>query len=130
MALTHLSCCRELLDVEVHEHGKQQHDAEEGLEPVGIPARVYDAQACHAEDEGTDRNADGAAVAAGHQGATHHRGDDVQELVPHTIAGLEDVEVVQVVHAGEPAEKPYWHEEADLDASDRHTDRAGRSGVS
>src|SRR4029077_18033618 len=73
---------------------------------------------------------DGVAVTTGHQGATHHRGDDVEELVTHTIAGLEDGEVVQVVHAGEPAEEPYGHEQTDLDASDRHTDRAGRSGVS
>ena len=100
------------------------------LNQFGIPARVHDAQAGHAEDEGTDRDADGVAVAAGHQGATDHRGDDVEELVAHTVAGLEHVEVVQVVHAGEPAEEPDGHEQADLDPGDRHTDRAGRRGVS
>ena len=49
--------------------------------------------------------------------------------LPSTVAGLEHVEVVQGVHAGEPAEKPYGHEQADLDPGDRHTDRAGRRGV-
>src|SRR6478752_10812232 len=50
----HLSGGRELLDVEVDHHGEQEHDAEEGPEPVRVPSGVHDAQAGHAEDEGAD----------------------------------------------------------------------------
>ena len=99
------------------------------LNQLGSQPGVDDAEAGHAEDEGADRDADGVAVAAGHQGATHHRGDDVDELVAQAVAGLDDVEVVQGVHAGEPAEEPDGHEQADLDPGDRHTDRTGRRGV-
>src|SRR5215218_854985 len=126
---THLSSGRESLDVEVDHHGEQQHDAEEGLEPVRVPPGVDDAEAGHAEDEGTDGDADGVAVAAGEERATHDGGDDVEELVADAVAGLERVVVVQVVHAGEPGEEGNGHEEADLDPGDRDTHRASRGGV-
>ena len=35
----------ELLDVQVHRDGEQEHDAEEGTEPVRVPAGVDDALA-------------------------------------------------------------------------------------
>src|SRR6478735_11007845 len=81
----HLSGGRELLDVEVDHDGEQEHDAEEGLEPVRVPPGVDDAQAGHAEDEGADGHADGVAVAAGQERATHDGGDDVEELVAHAV---------------------------------------------
>src|SRR6478736_8944249 len=45
----------ELLDRQVHGNGEQQHDPEEGLEPVRVPAGVDDALLGHAEDERTQR---------------------------------------------------------------------------
>src|SRR5262245_32076114 len=64
----------EAFDVEVDHHREEEHDAEEGLEPVGVPAGVDDAEAGHAEDEGADGDADGVAVAAGEEGAADHGG--------------------------------------------------------
>src|SRR6478752_10815942 len=125
----HLSGGRELLDVEVDHDGEQEHDAEEGLEPVRVPPGIHDAQAGHAEDEGADGHADRVAVTAGQERATDHRGDDVEELVAHAVAGLEGVEVVEVVHAGEPGEEGHGHEETDLDPGDRHAHGASRGGV-
>ena len=104
----------EPLDVEVDQHGEQQHHAEEGLEPVGVPAGVDDAEAGHAEDERADRDADRVAVAAGEQRAADDRGDDVEELVADAVAGLQRVEPVEGVHADEPAEERHRHEQADL----------------
>src|SRR6478736_4977534 len=101
----HLSSGRELLDVEVDHHGEQEHDAEEGAEPVRVPAGVDDAEARHAEDERADGDADGVAVAAGEEGSADDGGDDVEELVPDAVAGLEGVELVEGVHADEPAEE-------------------------
>src|SRR6478735_6191913 len=121
----HLSSGRELLDVEVDHHGEQEHDAEEGAEPVRVPAGVDDAEARHAEDERAEGDADGVAVAARQQRAADDRRDDVEELVADAVAGLQDVEVVEVVHAGEPAEERDGHEEADLDGGDGHADRSG-----
>src|SRR6476661_5731660 len=123
----HLSGGRELLDVEVDHDGEQEHDAEEGAEPVGVPAGVDDAEARHAEDERAD--GDAVAVAAGEQRATHDRGDDVEELVADAVAGLEGVELVERVHADEPAEERHAHEEADLDGLDRDADGTGGVGV-
>src|SRR3954471_5658343 len=100
----HLSGGRESLYVEVYHDGEQEHDAEEGLEPVGVPAGVDDAQAGHAEDERADGDADRVAEAAGEQGAADHRGDDVEELVADAAAGLQRVEAEQLVHADEPAQ--------------------------
>src|SRR6478752_7553309 len=125
----HLSSGRELLDVEVDHDGEQEHDAEERAEPVGGPAGVDDAEARHAEDEGAESHTDGVAVAAGEQRAAHDRSDDVEELVADAVASLQDVEVVEVVHAGEPAEERHGHEEAHLDGGDGHTDGASRSGI-
>src|SRR6476661_10062388 len=102
---TNLSGGRELLDVEVDHDGEQEHDAEEGLEPVRVPPGIHDAQAGHAEDEGADGHADGVAVAAGEHRAADDRRDDVEELVADAVAGLERVVVVQVVHAGEPGQE-------------------------
>src|SRR6476620_2922477 len=125
----HLSGGREPLDVEVDHDGEQEHDAEEGPEPVGVPAGVDDAEARHAEDERADGDADGVAVAAGEQRATHDRGDDVEELVADAVAGLEGVELVERVHADEPAEERHAHEQADLDGLDRDADGTGGVGV-
>src|SRR6476661_4250757 len=106
----HLSGGRELLDVEVDHDGEQEHDAEEGLEPVRVPACVDDAEARHAEDERADGDAEGVAVAAGQERAADDRRDDVEELVADAVAGLEGVVVVEVVHAGEPAQEGHRHE--------------------
>src|SRR4051794_36403746 len=118
----HLPCGRESLDVQVDADGEQEHDPEEGLEPVRVPACVDDAQAGHAEDECTDGDADGVPVAAGEPHAAHDRRDDVEELVADAVAGLQDVEVVEVVHPAEPAQKCDRHEQANLYPHDGHTD--------
>src|SRR4029450_5664854 len=125
---THLSYRGESLHVQVDHHGEQQHDAKEGLEPVGVPAGIDDAEAGHAEDECADGHPPRVAVAAGQQCSAHYCGDDVEELIPHAVAGLQRVEPVQVVHAGEPAEEGHRHKKSDLDPSHRHADStsAGR----
>src|ERR1035438_165863 len=94
MALTSLPGAGELLDVQVQEDGKQEHQAQEGLEPVRVPARVDDALRGHPEDEGADRGADSRPVTAGEEGATHDCRDDVEELVTNTLSRLHRVEGV------------------------------------
>src|SRR3954463_3167127 len=115
-----LSCARQVLDVQVDHDRQEQHDPEERPEPVGVPAGVHDAEAGHAEDEGADRDTDAVAVSAGEQGSADHRGDDVKELVTYAVAGLQHVEVVEVVHSGEPGKEGDCHEQSDLDTYDRH----------
>src|SRR3954451_5955397 len=124
-----LSCARQVLDVQVDHDRQQQHDPEERLEPVGIPAGVHDAEAGHAEDESADGDTDAVAVATGEQGSAYHRGDDVEELVTHAVAGLQHIEVVEVVHSGEPGEEGHRHEQADLDTYDRDTHGASRGSI-
>src|ERR671915_776395 len=114
-----------VLDVEVQDDREQQHRAEEELEPVRVPAGEHDALGGHAEDERADRGADRRAVAAGEQAAADHRGDDVEELVAHALAGLHGVEREQGVHPVEPAHERDAHEQADLHLVHRDADRAG-----
>src|SRR5919112_3015240 len=94
-----------VLDVQVDQHREQQHHAQEGTEPVRVPAGVHDALGGHAEDERAERGADRRAVAAGEQGATDDRGDDVDELVADAEAGLDGAEVEQQVHPEEPGQE-------------------------
>ncbi len=79
-------------DPEIGHGGPQQHHAEEGLQPVRVPAGVDDALVDHAVDEGADSGADRGAVAAGQQAAADHGRDDVDELVADTLTGLHGVE--------------------------------------
>src|SRR6185312_196722 len=118
-----------VLDVEVDQHGEQQHGAEEGVEPVGVEPGEHDALGGHAEDERADRGADHAAVAAGQEAAADDRGDDVDELVPDAQPGLHRGEVEQQVHAVEPGQERHAHEQADLDLGDGDADGAGGIGV-
>src|SRR5215467_11803796 len=83
------SACRlgAAVDERVDQHGQEQHDAQEGEVPRAVPARVDHALEGHADDAGAEGGADGRAVPAGEQAPAHHRGDDVVELIPHTLLG-------------------------------------------
>ena len=61
------SCCclRATLDEGVQQDRAQQQQADEGLEPVGVPPGVDDALVDHAEDQRADRGADHGPAPAG-----------------------------------------------------------------
>ena len=109
----------------VDEDREEQHGAEEEFKPVGVPASVHDALVGHAEDEGADSGADGGAAAAGEGAAADHCGDDVEEFVADTVAGLDGVEGEEGVHAYEPGGEADEHEEGDFDPTDWYADGSG-----
>ena len=72
------------LDPVVDQDRAEQHHAEEGVQPVAVPAGVDDALVDHAVDQRAERGADRRAVATGQQAATDDGADDVDELLADT----------------------------------------------
>ena len=68
-------------DVGVDQHGDQDDEAEEDLEPVGVDAGVEDAHLDEAEDQRPEQHAVDRAVAAGEQHAADDRRDDRLEFL-------------------------------------------------
>src|SRR6202140_5602480 len=79
-------------DEGVHPHCDKQDHAEEGEVPVGVPAGKDDADLSEADDKRPDRCTDRGTVAAGQQAPSDHRGDDEEELLANTLAGLDSLE--------------------------------------
>src|SRR4051794_14423633 len=118
---------RRALDPQIDQDGAEEHHAEEGLEPVGVPAGVDDALVHHAEHEGTEDRADRGAVAAGEQTAADDGRGDVDQLLADALAGLHGVEGEQLVHAEEPGTETHGHEQRDL--GELHGDTDGPRGL-
>src|SRR5450759_2546418 len=113
----------------VHTHGDEQDHAEEREVPVGIPAGEDDADLREADDQRPDRRSDRGTVAAGQQAPSNHRGDDEEEFLTNTLAGLDSLEAQRDHDPDQRRRHGGAHEEDDFGARHRDAHAARRVRV-
>ena len=113
----------------IEQDRQQQHDAQECVEPVGIPPGERDADARHSEDERPNRGANHGPIATRQAAAANDGGDDVDELLADALALQRRSETQRRHDADQPRRARRGHEQRDLHPVDRHPHAARRFDV-